>query len=127
MPDELLPKIQFTFPWQYNTTDVIVEVAKDSDGFPIQVGTKKGDPKVTREFLQKECWNKFHRNPQINTSVRGLTGRLTGCGYETTSGIEKIQDAIEERFRKYYTVSLGNYAVQKEYFPKEELIVTKMS
>ncbi|NHJ48485.1 MAG: formylmethanofuran dehydrogenase subunit A [Asgard group archaeon] len=37
-----------------------------------------------------------------------------------------IQEAIEERFRKHYTVSLGNYAVQKEYFPKEEVIVTKM-
>ncbi|MHA1245106.1 MAG: formylmethanofuran dehydrogenase subunit A [Candidatus Heimdallarchaeota archaeon] len=36
--------------------------------------------------------------------------------------IDGIYDAIEERFRKYYTVSLGNYAVQKEYFPKEEVV-----
>lgn len=35
-----------------------------------------------------------------------------------------IQDAIEERFRKYYTVTLNNYAVQKEYFPREEIIQT---
>jgi formylmethanofuran dehydrogenase subunit A len=39
---------------------------------------------------------------------------------------ESIQEAIEERFRKHYTVSLRNYAVQKEYFPKEEVITTKM-
>ncbi|NHJ05790.1 MAG: formylmethanofuran dehydrogenase subunit A [Candidatus Heimdallarchaeota archaeon] len=38
----------------------------------------------------------------------------------------KIQDAIEERFQKYYTVSLSNYAVQKEYFPREEIIVTEL-
>ncbi|MFW9923746.1 MAG: formylmethanofuran dehydrogenase subunit A [Candidatus Thorarchaeota archaeon] len=37
-----------------------------------------------------------------------------------------IQDAIEERFQKHYTVSLSNYPVQKEYFPKEEIIVTKI-
>ncbi len=36
--------------------------------------------------------------------------------------IDGIYDAIEERFRKYYTVSLGNYAVQKEYFPREDVV-----
>ena len=35
-----------------------------------------------------------------------------------------IQDAIEERFRKYYTVNLNNYAVQKEYFPRDEIVQT---
>ena len=38
----------------------------------------------------------------------------------------EIQDAIEERFQKYYTVSLGNYAVQDEYFPKQEIISTEL-
>ena len=32
------------------------------------------------------------------------------------------QGDLVERFRKYYTVSLGNYAVQKEYFPNEEVV-----
>ena len=48
------------------------------------------------DALQLECWNKFHRNPQINTSVRGLQGRLTGRGFETTSEIRKVQEVIEE-------------------------------
>ena len=38
----------------------------------------------------------------------------------------QIKDAIEERFKKHYTVSLANYAVQKEYFPNEELITTEL-
>ncbi|MHA1629752.1 MAG: formylmethanofuran dehydrogenase subunit A [Candidatus Heimdallarchaeota archaeon] len=38
----------------------------------------------------------------------------------------QIQDAIEERFLKHYTVSLNNYAVQPEYFPREEVIETQM-
>lgn len=38
----------------------------------------------------------------------------------------QIRDAIEDRFRKHYTVSLANYAVQKEYFPNEELITTEL-
>ncbi|HUT81549.1 MAG TPA: formylmethanofuran dehydrogenase subunit A [Candidatus Bathyarchaeia archaeon] len=40
--------------------------------------------------------------------------------------LANIRDALEERFQKYYTVSLNNYPVQKTYFPREELIVTKM-
>jgi formylmethanofuran dehydrogenase subunit A len=38
--------------------------------------------------------------------------------------LANIQGAIEERFRNYYTVHLDNYAVQKEYFPREEIIRT---
>lgn len=121
MPDEVLSKIQFAVPWQYNVIDGVAEGAKDEDGFPIQLGVKKGDAKATREYLQKECWNKFHRNPQINTSVRGLTGRLTGWGYETTSGIEKIQDAIEEieldprnRLFSYWPKFVGRALIEGE-------------
>jgi len=39
----------------------------------------------------------------------------------------QIKDAIEERFLKHYTVSLNNYPVQPHYFPREELIETKLS
>ncbi|MBD3189232.1 MAG: formylmethanofuran dehydrogenase subunit A [Candidatus Heimdallarchaeota archaeon] len=34
----------------------------------------------------------------------------------------QVQEAIQERFKKYYTVSLDNYPIQQEYFPKEEII-----
>jgi formylmethanofuran dehydrogenase subunit A len=65
------------------------------------------------------------KDDQILSTTFGKTYRVKAEVPE--DWINDIQDAIEERFRKYYTISLGNYAVQKEYFPKEELIVTKMS
>lgn len=64
-------------------------------------------------------------NGQIMSTTFGKTYRVKAeVPNEWTLN---IKDAIEERFRKHYTVNLGNYAVQKEYFPKEELIITKLS
>jgi len=123
MPDEVLSRVKFSFPWQYNVDSNSLEGAKDEDGFPISVGPKKGDHKVTREYLQKECWNKYHRNPQVNTSVRGLVGRLTGWGYEVTSGIEKIQDVIDEiqldsrnKLYSYWPKFVGRAMIEGELF-----------
>ena len=62
-------------------------------------------------------------------------GEITSSPFGSTYRVEanipndwelQIKDAIEERFKKHYTVSLANYAVQKDYFPKEELITTEL-
>jgi hypothetical protein len=97
LSDDDLEKIKFTLP-----SIVVSSTAVDADGFP--TGTSgagsnfdvKDESALTRGYLQKECWNKFNRNPQINTSVRGLTGRIVGMGFEATSAIAEIQEAIEE-------------------------------
>ena len=96
MPDEVLTKFQFAMPWQYDAISDTGAVKKDEDGFAVSLGLDKDDPKLTREYLQRQCWLKFHRNPQVNTAIRGVVGRLTGWGYETTSGIQEIQEQIEE-------------------------------
>ena len=46
--------------------------------------------------LQSECWERFNKNPQVHTSVRGVAGRITGFGFEVTSEIWTIQEALEE-------------------------------
>lgn len=58
-----------------------------------------------KEILANHLGRTFHVKPKVPEDWR-----------------LQIQDAIEERFQKYYTVNLGNYAVQKEYFPREEII-----
>jgi len=123
MPDEVLSRFKFSMPWQYNAGTDTEEGAKDEDGFPVSMGPDKDDPKLTREYLQKECWNKFHLNPQINTSVRGTVGRLTGWGYEVTSGVEKVQDVIDEiqldprnRLYSYWPKYVGRAGIEGELF-----------
>ncbi len=94
IPDEVLSTLQFSVPWQYDTDEGSY---KDPDGFPLNTGTtNKEDTKTVRDKLQRECWNKFNKNPQVNTSVRGIVGRMTGFGFETSSSVIEIQDAIEE-------------------------------
>ena len=88
--DELLT-LQFAMPWQY---DVDSSGYKDPDGF--RVNTPLGNK--TRNELQVECWNKFNTSPQINTSVRGIVGRLSGFGFEISSEIREIQEVLEEEY-----------------------------
>lgn len=93
MPDEVLAQISFSMPWQYDSGE---ESYKDPDGFPVSSVSKKSDNTYTIQKLQLECWEKFNQTPQVNTAVRGLVGRMTGWGFETTSMIQDIQEAIEE-------------------------------
>ena len=123
MPDEVLSKMKFSMPWQYDPSGTSTAGAKDEDGFPISVGPDKDDPKLTREYLQKQCWIKFHRNPQVNTAILGKVGRLTGWGYETTSGIQQIQEAIEDieldprnRLYSYWSKYVGRAFIEGELF-----------
>lgn len=93
MPDSVLERLKFSFPWQYDNID---KGTKDSDGFPLMIPGDKDDPNLTREVLQEQCWLKFQRNPYVNTAIRGTIGRLTGWGYEVTSENEQIQQIIED-------------------------------
>lgn len=90
--DELLAlQVQFSMPWQYDADE---KGYKDPDGFGVGTALEG----KTRDDLQKECWDKFNTNPHLNTSVRGSVGRLTGYGFEISSDIRKVQDAIDEEF-----------------------------
>ena len=90
VPDEYLQGLQFAFsPWQHDPSSETEY--KDPEERPYI------DPrKMSREDLSAECWLKLHENPHVNTSVRGKVGRLTGFGFETSSGVRKIQEAIED-------------------------------
>ena len=91
IPDEVLLKMQFAMPWQHSSE---TEDTTDSDGFSVLSGKK--NQQYTRELVQEECWNKFHKNPQMSTAVRGLVGRLSGLGFSSSSGIFQIQSVIED-------------------------------
>jgi hypothetical protein len=94
LPDEVLSRLTFSMPWQYDASE---GTYKDPDGFPYSVSSAgKEDAKVTRDLLQAECWEKFHKSPQLNTATRGLMGRLTGYGFDISSEILEIDEAIDE-------------------------------
>jgi len=121
IPDEVLSKISFSVPWQY---DGETESYKDSDGFTDSTlgdGKKKDDNQTTRKRLQEECWRKFHRNPHMNTAVRGMMGRIAGMGFETTSEVAEIQEVIEEieldwrnRLYTFWPKYVGRFEIEGE-------------
>ena len=92
IPDEVMANLTFSMPWQYNDGS---EEVKDADGFPTQLDNKE-DGSAYRKVLQTECWDKFQRNPQVNTAIRGLAGRMTGMGFTATSEIREIQEVLDE-------------------------------
>lgn len=88
LTDDELGSLRFTMPWQ---TDEIAPEASDPDGFG---SSALGNDQ--REALQQACWDKFNKNPQISTAVKGQVGRLTGNGFEVSCEISKIQEVLEE-------------------------------
>ena len=93
MTDEEVLEGQFSAPWNFDPDS---SSYKDPDGFLVTASSDKDDPNATRQALQEYCWLKFNRNPQVNTSVRGTVGRMTGLGFEATSEIPQIQDVIDD-------------------------------
>ncbi len=91
MQDSDYGEESFSVPWQY---DIASTGYSDPDIDEENVYAKEADP--SRERIQEECWLKFHRNPQINTAVRGIIGRLTGFGFDISSDIQKIQEVLDE-------------------------------
>ena len=91
MPDEVLSSLKFTMPWQGGETTVPDTL--DGDGVPI---ISKKDAFKDISEAQESVWNKFYENPQLNTSVRGQVGRLTGKDFECASEIPEIDAVLRE-------------------------------
>lgn len=111
----------FSVPWQYDTATTTYR--EDADGVPPSTTSDKDDASLTRVVLQALSWMKFLRNPHVNTSVRGTIGRLTGYGFEVSSDIQEIQDAIEEieldprnRLYNYWPKYVGRSFIEGELF-----------
>jgi len=96
--DEDYQLLQFSVPWQYGATTA---VERDADGFPVSRSPTKEPTSLARDVLHTHIWNKFHTNPHVNTSIRGLIGRLVGNGFATVSDIPQIDEAIEETETDY--------------------------
>jgi hypothetical protein len=122
VPDDVLQRISFSMPWQYSSTDTSGR-EQDADGFPLRPD-KKDSATEDRQNLQEQCFTKFHSNPHVNTSVRGLVGRLTGLGFATTCGeVYEIQQAIDEieldprnRLYNFWPKWIGRYNIEGELF-----------
>lgn len=93
LTDEELSSLTFTLPWQY---DADTGGYSDPDNFSSEAYSKEDKVSESRSKLQKACWDKFHTNPHMNTAVRGISGRLTGFGFEVTSDVFEIREAIRE-------------------------------
>jgi len=81
--------------WQHSVKEN--QPSRDADGFLISndpFDVEESEQK--REAYQKACWKLFHSNPLVNTSVRGLVGRLVGFGFDVSSNVFEIQELIEE-------------------------------
>ena len=122
IPDDVLQRMSFSMPWQYDQYGDETR-KQDSDGFPSIPGGAKDDTTASREPLQQECFKKFHRNPHVNTSIRGLVGRLTGFGFESVSEIWEIQEVIEEieldqrnRLYNFWPKFVGRHHIEGELF-----------
>jgi len=100
LTEENWAEAQFAHPWQYAPPSAI-EGARDTDGFPVVGSTSKDGSVISREYLHAHIWNKFHSNPHVNTSTRGLVGRLTGQGFATVSDIPEIDAVIDETETDY--------------------------
>jgi hypothetical protein len=92
MPDEVVRHMTFQMPWQY---DEGTGERKDPDGFPVTAEGKEVGS-LDRKSLQTQCWDKFNKNPQVNTAIRGLAGRMCGMGFGFSSEIGAIQEALDE-------------------------------
>ncbi len=90
--DRIIEEYAFASPWQYDPTE---KTYRDPDGFYVSP-SDKDDHSITRKVLQDLCWRKFNKNPQVNTSVRGLVGRMTGLGFGVSSDIQEIQEVVDE-------------------------------
>ena len=122
VPDEVLRRLSFSMPWQYSEQGD-GHYHQDEDGFALTTGGPKDDTTLSREALQQECFVKFHRNPHVNTSIRGLVGRLTGLGFEASSEIWDIQTVIEEieqdqrnRLYNFWPKFIGRHHIEGELF-----------
>jgi len=94
LPEDVLTKIGFSFPWQTTPSAPTTEV--DEDGFTITIGRGTGVNSLTFQKIQNECWNKFLDSPQVHTSVWDTIGRVTGDGFEISSDIYELNNYLKK-------------------------------
>ncbi|MFA5398425.1 MAG: hypothetical protein WC346_20600 [Methanogenium sp.] len=92
LTDKELSSLKFVMPWQEDAINEGGTGRTDADGFPLSTI----EDRVTREQLQRVCWEKFNKSPFVGPAVRGQVGRLTGMGFEIASEIDEIQAAVDE-------------------------------
>lgn len=99
IPDEYLEVFAREFgmatPWQYAPDQEGARPDPDT-GRSFVPAPDKDDSSLTRGVLQEKCFLQATRNPQVATAIRGRVGRLTGLGFEMSSAIPEIRDAIKE-------------------------------
>jgi len=112
-----LKALQFSYPWQYDTGE---GGYADPDGFK---PTKSGESEKDRVTLQAECWDKFNKNPQFSTAIRGLVGRLTGKGFSISSEVRRMQEFLDgfnydprNRLYNFWPKYVGRSLVEGELF-----------
>jgi len=122
VPDEVMEKLSFAMPWQSSEIGQSYSAA-DEDGFLPALTAEKEDTSTYRVLLQQECWRKFQTSPQVNTAVRGLTGRLVGLGFRVSCPIAEIQDVIDEiqldwrnRLYNFWPKYVGRSLIEGELF-----------
>jgi len=120
LTEDELSALKFTMPWQYTAIDE----DKDPDGFDkTGMVTTSVATEGNRKLLQNSCWEKFNRNPHVNTAVRGQVGRLTGMGFEVTSPVDEVQEVLDEitydprnRLYHFWTPYSGRSIIEGELF-----------
>jgi hypothetical protein len=77
----------------------------DEDGFAAvpHMGDYRGF-----DLMQKTCWDKFNKNPHLNSHVRDVVGSLTGYGWTMDSFEEKVNEVIQEETHDWRNDLLKN-------------------
>lgn len=97
IPDDVLQRISFYMPWQYDESTGSYTGSNPG----LAYSSERQDDDDVRILLQNHCWNRFNENPQLNTSVRGLVGRMTGLGFSVSSSNYEIQEVIEQEVKDF--------------------------
>ena len=104
--DEVLQRISLSVPWG---AKVLHGSSHDRESSPDPIFfDKETDPSI-RQLLQRACWDKFQNNPQVNTAIRGMVGRLTGRGFSVSSSYQKINKVLKEETKDFRNRLLQNW------------------
>ncbi len=79
----------FSFPIASGSTG---KPEVDADGFP----TVNQNDLRDLHTLQEKCWAKAESNPQINSHIRDIMGRMAGWGFEFNAQVRDLQKDIDE-------------------------------
>lgn len=115
MPDDVLQFVASTStPWAYPSTIDGVHIPRDEDGFSaITLQNFEGF-----DLMQRTCWEKFNKNPHLNSHVRDFMGMLTGFGWDTSSEIPEIAEVIHEEI---YDIRNELFKYMPKYVARSEI------